>query len=99
MMATRYLKALLNSHLLLCMNSQTPGLYVFSKKDEVVPWQAVQHNAKAANQLGLNVQCEVYEESAHIAHMHLDPKQCWASIQDLWQSSCRESHMKAIEAP
>ena len=36
-MTTRYLKALLNLRLLPWINSQTPWLYIFSKKDEVVP--------------------------------------------------------------
>lgn len=96
-MGTRYLKALLNPRLLPWMNSQTPRLYVFSKKDELVPWQAVQQHAEAAKTLGLNVRYEIYEESAHVAHMRLDPKRYWASIQDLWQIACPESQVKAIE--
>jgi pimeloyl-ACP methyl ester carboxylesterase len=96
-MGTRYLKALLNPRLLPWMNSQTPRLYVFSKKDELVPWQAVQQHAEAAKTSGLNVRYEIYEESAHVAHMRLDPKRYWASIQDLWQIACHESQVKAIE--
>lgn len=96
-MGTRYLKALLNPRLLPWMNSQTPRMYVFSKKDELVPWQAVQQHAEAAKTLGLNVRYEIYEESAHVAHMRLDPKRYWASIQDLWQIACPESQVKAIE--
>ncbi|KAF8549539.1 hypothetical protein OG21DRAFT_580439 [Imleria badia] len=96
-MGARYLKALLNPHLLPWMNSQTPRLYVFSKKDQLVPWQGVQQHAETAKKSGLNVRYEVYEESAHVAHMRLDPKRYWASIQDLWQIACRESQMKAIE--
>ncbi|KAF8553926.1 hypothetical protein OG21DRAFT_1175910 [Imleria badia] len=64
------------------MNSQTPRLYIFSKKDEVVPWQAVQQHVETAKKSGLNVRCEVYEESAHVAHVRHDPKRYWASIQD-----------------
>ncbi|KAF8553929.1 hypothetical protein OG21DRAFT_1497407 [Imleria badia] len=87
---TRYGKALLNPRLLPWMNSQTPRLYVFSKKDKVVPWQAVQQHVETAKKSGLNVRCEVYEESAHVAHVRLDPERYWASIQDLWQSACRQ---------
>jgi len=90
------LKALLNPRLLPWMNSQTPRLYVFSKKDEIVPWQAVHQHAEAAKTSGLNVSCEIYEESAHVAHMRLDPKRYWASIQDLWQVACRENQVTAI---
>ena len=92
-MGTRYLKALLNPRLLPWMNSQTPRLYVFSKKDELVPWQAVQQHAEAAKTSGLNVRYERYEESAHVAHMRLDPKRYWTSIQDLWGIACRENQV------
>ncbi|KAH0833499.1 hypothetical protein J3R83DRAFT_12624 [Lanmaoa asiatica] len=95
--AVRYTKALLQPRLLPWMNSQTPRLYIFSKKDELIPWQEVQKHAEAAKTSGLNVRCEVYEESAHVAHMRLDPKRYWASILDLWQIACREGQVKAIE--
>ncbi|KAF8548552.1 hypothetical protein OG21DRAFT_1422888, partial [Imleria badia] len=97
-MATRYLMVLLNPRLLPWMDSQPPRLYVFSKKDEVVLWKALQQHAEAAKMSCLNVRCEVYEESAHVAHMRLDPKRYWASIQDLWQSACRASQGIAMEA-
>ena len=95
MMGTQCLKALLNPRLLPWMKSQTPRLYVFSKKDELVPWKAVQQHAEAAKTSGLNVRCEVFEESAHVAHMRVDPKRYWASIQDLWEIACRESRANA----
>ncbi|KAG8212944.1 hypothetical protein J3R82DRAFT_11305 [Butyriboletus roseoflavus] len=97
-METRYLKALLQPRLLPWVNVQTPRLYVFSKKDELVPWQEVQKHADAAKKSGLNAHCEVYEESAHVAHMRHDPKRYWASILDLWQIACREGQMKAVES-
>ncbi|KAI9566864.1 hypothetical protein HD554DRAFT_2272954 [Boletus coccyginus] len=95
---TRCLKALLNPRLLPWMKLQTPRLYVFSKKDELVPWKAVQQHAKAAKTSGQNVRCEVYEESAHVAHMRADPKRYWASIQDLWETACRDGQANAAEA-
>ena len=94
----RYLKALLNPRLLPWMNSETPRLYIFSKKDDVVPWQAVQEHAETAKTSGLNVRCEVYEESAHVAHMRLDPKRYWGSIKDLWQIACRKREAEVTEA-
>lgn len=95
---TQYLKALFQPRLLPWMNAQTPRLYVFSRTDELVPWKQVQRHAEAAKQSGLDVRCEVYEESAHVAHMRLDPKRYWGSILDLWQVACRESRVEAIEA-
>ncbi|KAG8212943.1 hypothetical protein J3R82DRAFT_11304 [Butyriboletus roseoflavus] len=66
------------------MSAQTHCLYVFSKKDELVPWQEVQKHADAAKKSGLNARCEVYEESAHVAHMRYDLERCWTSILGLW---------------
>ena len=96
-MATQYLKTLLQPRLLPWMNVRTPRLYVFSKKDELVPWQEVQKHADAAKRSGLDTRCEVYEDSAHVAHMRHDPKRYWASILDLWQTACHEGQTKAVE--
>jgi hypothetical protein len=96
-MTTRYVKALLNPRLLPWMNSETPRLYVFSKKDELVPWQVVHEHANAAKTSGLDVRCEVYEDSAHVAHMRLDPKRYWTSIQDLWEIACHQSSVEPID--
>ena len=90
---TRYLKALLNPRLLPWMDLQTPRLYVFSKEDQLVPWKVVQQHADTAKASGLNVRCEVYEESAHVAHMRLDPKRYWASVQDLWEVAYRQAKL------
>jgi len=93
-----YIKALLRPRLFPWMNSQTPRLYIFSRKDELVPWQEVEQHVEAAKARGLNVRCEVYEESAHVAHMRLDPKRYWASIQDLWQVACPENEVQGIKS-
>ncbi|KAG9316047.1 hypothetical protein JVU11DRAFT_3712 [Chiua virens] len=98
MMAVQYIKTLQQPHFLPWTNSQTPRLYVFSKKDEVVPWQEVQRHAEAAKMARLTVRCELYEESAHVAHMRLDPKRYWGSIQDLWQLACLQSQAKVSDA-
>lgn len=87
---TQYLEGLLQPRLLPWMNAQTPRLYIFSKEDELVPWEQVQRHAETAKQSGLNVCCEVYEKSAHVAHMRFDPERYWASILDLWQVACNE---------
>ncbi|KAF8442241.1 hypothetical protein L210DRAFT_3477913 [Boletus edulis BED1] len=97
-MGTRYLKALFNPRLLPWMNSRTPRLYVFSKKDELVPWQGVHKHANDAITLGLNVRCEVYEESAHVTHMRLDPKRYWASVQELWEIAHSENQVQIQSA-
>ena len=83
-MEIQYLKTLLQPRLLPWMSAQTPRLYVYSKRDELVPWKDVQKHADAAKKSGLNVCCEVYEGSAHVAHMRHDPERYWTSILGLW---------------
>jgi len=94
-MATRYVKTLLQPNFLSWVNARTPRLYVFSNKDELVPLEAVQQHVDAGKALGLNVRSEVYHESAHVAHMRLNPERYWRSIQDLWHDACQES--EAVE--
>ncbi|KAF9223319.1 hypothetical protein BS17DRAFT_817638 [Gyrodon lividus] len=99
MMVMEYLKMqLFRPHLLPWMNTETPRLYIFSKKDKLVPWQEVQQHAEAARKAGLNVRCEMFEESGHVAHMRLDPKRYWASVQDVWEVACGEGQAKGAES-
>lgn len=96
MVWTRCFKALLNPPLLSWMKLQTPRLYVF-EKDEPIPWEAVRQRAEAAKTSSLNIHCEVYEESALVAHVRLDPKRYRTSIEDLLEIVHRESQVKATQ--
>ncbi|KAF8839523.1 hypothetical protein BDN67DRAFT_1012247 [Paxillus ammoniavirescens] len=97
-MVMEYLKMQLSRpRLLPWMNAETPRLYIFSRKDDLVPWQEVQQHAEAARKASLNVRCEMFEESGHVAHMRLDPKRYWASVQDVWEVACREGQAKGAE--
>ncbi|KAI9566853.1 hypothetical protein HD554DRAFT_1070460 [Boletus coccyginus] len=78
------------------MKSQTPRLYVF-EKDEPIPWEAVRQHAEVAKTSGLNIHCEVYEESALVAYVRLDPKRYRTSIEDLLEIVHRESQVKATQ--
>lgn len=93
-MGMEYPKMLLRPRLLPWMNVQTPRLYIFSRKDELVPWKEVKQHVEVAKASGLSVHCEVYEDSAHVAHMRLDSKRYWASIQSTWQIACRGSQVQ-----
>ncbi|KIJ62853.1 hypothetical protein HYDPIDRAFT_30000 [Hydnomerulius pinastri MD-312] len=97
-MVMEFLKLqLFKPRLLPGMSAQTPRLYIYSRKDELVPWQEVQQHAETAREKGLNVRCEVFEESAHVAHMRLDPKRYWASVQDVWEVACQGDQAKGAE--
>lgn len=91
-----YPKMLLRPRVLPWTNSQTPRLYIFSKKDKLVPWKDIQQHVLAAKASGLNVRCEIFEESRHVAHMLYDPERYWASIQNVWQIACHQSRVQAL---
>ncbi|KAH7884786.1 hypothetical protein F5I97DRAFT_1811979 [Phlebopus sp. FC_14] len=90
MMIMEYLKLqLFKPRILPWMAASTPRLYIFSKGDVLVPWKEVLEHAEASKEKGLNVHCEMFEESGHVAHMRQDPKRYWRSVQDIWDTACR----------
>ncbi|KAF9230344.1 hypothetical protein BU15DRAFT_83749 [Melanogaster broomeanus] len=99
MMVMEHLKMqLLRPRLLPWMNAGTPRLYIFSEKDELMPWKEVQQHAESGKKAGLNVRCELFEESGHVAHARLDPKRYWASVQDVWEVACREGQSDGADS-
>ncbi|KAG1778998.1 hypothetical protein EV702DRAFT_966944, partial [Suillus placidus] len=73
-----------NPRVLPWMGLHTPRLYLFSRKDRVSPWQEVVHHAKTAQERGMDVRCELFEESDHVAHMRVEPERYWSSVQEVW---------------
>jgi hypothetical protein len=73
-----------NPHVLPWMGLHTPRLYIFSRKDKLIPWQGVIHHAETAKERGMNVRCELYEESGHVGHRRAEPERYWSSVQEVW---------------
>ncbi|KAG1761497.1 hypothetical protein EDD22DRAFT_1032262 [Suillus occidentalis] len=73
-----------NPRVLPWMGVHTPRLYLFSRKDKSSPWKEIVHHAKTAKEGGMDVRCELFEESEHVAHMRVEPERYWSSIQDVW---------------
>lgn len=73
-----------NPRVLPWMGLHTPRLYLFSRKDKSSPWQEVMHHAKTAKELGMDVRCELFEESDHVSHMRIEPERYWSSVQEVW---------------
>lgn len=73
-----------NPRVLPWMGLHTPRLYLFSRKDRMSPWQEVVHHAKTAQERGIDVRCELFEESDHVAHMRVEPERYWSSVQEVW---------------
>lgn len=66
------------------MGLHTPRLYLFSRKDKLIPWQDVTQHAETAKGRGMDARCELFEESEHVAHVRVEPERYWASVQDIW---------------
>lgn len=75
---------LLNPSLLPWMAKDTPRLYFFSKKDDMVPWEEVKAHTEKAREAGLAVRTELFEDSPHVAHARKDPERYWIAVQNLW---------------
>ncbi|KAG2043818.1 hypothetical protein BDR03DRAFT_816542, partial [Suillus americanus] len=73
-----------NPRILPWMGLHTPRLYLFSRKDKLVSWQEVTQHAETAKEHGMDVRCELFEESAHLAHVRVEPERYWSSIQGSW---------------
>ncbi|EGN99311.1 hypothetical protein SERLA73DRAFT_182241 [Serpula lacrymans var. lacrymans S7.3] len=81
-------ESLFNPQILPWTNSRTPRLYLYSRKDELVPWQQVQNHSEVSRSKGLNVRTELFENSAHVAHMRAEPDRYWSSVMKIWNDAC-----------
>lgn len=80
-----------NPRILSWMGLHTPRLYLFSRKDKLVSWQEVTRHAEIAKERGMDVRCELFEESAHVAHFRVEPERYWSSVQEVWAVATEKS--------
>ncbi|PFH51089.1 hypothetical protein AMATHDRAFT_59790 [Amanita thiersii Skay4041] len=72
------------------LHKGSPRLYVYSKKDDLIPWMDVEAHAQDAEACCQDVRMERYETSMHVAHIRQDPERYWRAIQELWNAACKE---------
>lgn len=71
----------------------TPRLYIFSKTDQMIPWQEVQAHAQEASRIGFKVETKIFENTPHVAHMRSNPALYWTSVGNIWKEACQaEEH-------
>ncbi|KAG2069679.1 hypothetical protein BDR04DRAFT_1143216 [Suillus decipiens] len=80
-----------NPRILSWMGLHTPRLYLFSRKDKLISWREVAQHAETAKESGMDVRCELFEESAHVAHARVEPERYWSSIQEVWAVTAKET--------
>lgn len=54
--------------------------YLYSEKDELIPWKDVEEHAAEAGRRGWEVTCEKFTDSPHVSHMRTDPKRYWEIV-------------------
>ncbi|KAF9266431.1 hypothetical protein L218DRAFT_985576 [Marasmius fiardii PR-910] len=80
-----HVKSALNSpHLLPWMDLNTPRVYLYSRRDELVPWKEVEEHVKKAKARGLNVEEEVFETAPHVALARTEPERYWEVVKRTW---------------
>ncbi|KAG1854193.1 hypothetical protein DFJ58DRAFT_660542, partial [Suillus subalutaceus] len=79
-----------NPRILPWMGLHTPRLYLFSRTDKLISWQEVTQHAETAKERGMDVRCELFEESAHVAHLQAEPERYWSSVQEIWAVATKE---------
>ncbi|KAK0192650.1 hypothetical protein F5146DRAFT_1136476 [Armillaria mellea] len=85
---------LYNPHVLRWVDERTPRLYVYSRADDMVPWDQVQQHAERTRGLGWDVRTEVFEDSPHVAHARAYPERYWHAVKSLWNDALVAAHVK-----
>ncbi|OTA98989.1 hypothetical protein M426DRAFT_325542 [Hypoxylon sp. CI-4A] len=62
-------------------------LYMYSKKDDLIWWEDVEMQAAAAKEKGYTTTLELFDDSAHVAHMRTHPEKYWGAIERCWRTS------------
>ncbi|KAH6847010.1 hypothetical protein B0I37DRAFT_135831 [Chaetomium sp. MPI-CAGE-AT-0009] len=62
-------------------------LYLYSKEDEIIRWEDIEHHAADARQKGWSVTAELFEGTAHVGHMRAHAEQYWAAIAAAWKEA------------
>jgi hypothetical protein len=86
---TRIRKQLNNPKL---FNSEVPRLYIYSKADQLVPYQDVKSHIDDAKTKGYRATSELFfEASAHCAHAMAHKKQYWEAVAGLLKAGTLEA--------
>ncbi|KAG1737159.1 uncharacterized protein EDB91DRAFT_1138953 [Suillus paluster] len=84
-----------NPRILPWMSLHTPRIYLFSRKDKLIPWQEVVQHAETAKERGMDVRCELFEESGHVRHALVEPERYWSLVQEVWVVAISKEKGKA----
>lgn len=63
---------------------ETRRTYIYSAVDAMIPWQAVEQEAREARRAGFNVRLERFDKAQHCAIAKVDPDRYWGHVKDTW---------------
>ncbi|KAH8895514.1 DUF829-domain-containing protein [Thozetella sp. PMI_491] len=66
------------------LSMKAPRLYLYSKEDDVIPWDQVEKHAAYARNKGYDVSLQLFQGSNHVGHLRLQPDLYWSSISRAW---------------
>lgn len=78
-----------NPRLLPWTGEHTPRLYIYSRKDDLIPYTEVESHAQEAEAAGFDVRQERFEDTAHVAHARADPARYWGAVERIWAEACK----------
>ncbi|KAF4994604.1 hypothetical protein FDECE_13061 [Fusarium decemcellulare] len=73
------------------VDPRVPRLYLYSKVDELVDWEAVASHGFEARKKGYHVEEVVFNNSAHCAHLLEDTEKYWDAVSDLVRTASTTS--------
>jgi hypothetical protein len=65
-------------------------LYLYSKSDEIIPWEPVEDHAAVAKGKGYQVGLEMFLDTPHCGHVRKYPERYWNAIKKAWDSTNRK---------
>ncbi|OMP84217.1 Transmembrane protein 53 [Diplodia seriata] len=81
--AATSMRDVLNDAAYVC--AEAPRLYVYSSADAVILAGDVEEHAEEARARGLRVERAVFEGSAHVGHMRMEPERYWELVATAWE--------------
>lgn len=62
-------------------------LYLYSESDDMIGWEAIEGHAAEAAAKGWHVRLEKFQDSPHVSHMRMHPKQYWNAVTSTWDAA------------
>ncbi|KAI0125189.1 hypothetical protein BJ170DRAFT_492811 [Xylariales sp. AK1849] len=62
-------------------------LYLYSKADAIIQWEAVEEHAAEAKGKGYQVGLETFADTPHVGHMRKHPEKYWGAIKEAWEGA------------